>query len=276
MWRACLALWLLFNPPLSHATVVLNEISPRTDPEWVELYNTGPDPVDLTNWYFLDLVSNQKIIASPSAFPANTYYLFTTSSGWLNNTGTESLTLYSSSGTAIDSVTFATTDPDTSIARVPDLTGSWYLSQVPTQLSPNPTPAPSPSPSPSPTSSLPSPSSAVAQTPTPTPTPTPAPSPSPSSSPSPKPLPTASPPASPSPLLSDSSVGTVAGEAIQIDLSIFSLSPVPSIDPSPTPRPTLNPTRAKTTLFVGAGLLLLALSSYFGLRHYHPKLKSDV
>jgi len=108
--------------------------------------------------------------------------------------------------------------------------------------------------------------------PTPTPTPTPSPSPSPDPSPDlspslpPSPVPSPSPISqspSPSPDLSDQE-STVAGVTIET-LHLENPSPSLSIEPS---SPTLNRARARTALFVGAGLLLISLAGYLGYRQY--------
>lgn len=115
----------------------------------------------------------------------------------------------------------------------------------------------------------------------PSPQPTPTPSPILTPTPSPSPTPKTSPPPSPVPTpsihpLSSTSTGTVAGQAVEIDLSGFGISPPPSLAPSlpgeagPTSigRPVLNKSRAKTALLLGTGLLIISISSFFGYHKY--------
>lgn len=278
MWRvfAYLIIFLVFTPSTS-ASVIINEVSPRSSPEWVELYNPDPAPTDLTGWYFKDASGTKKLITQPESFLPNSYYLATGYSSWLNNTGQESLYLFDSTDNMVDSVSFDETNEDTTVARVPDINGAWLLDQVPTPLAtnvqpspsitPDPTPEPSPSisPTPSPSSSpspLPS-TLAAAQKPTPTPTilPSPKPSLSPSLAPSIPPITTAS-------IDAHSPEGTVAGETT-IDLSGYGSTSSPSVDPS-TPIDSsslsLNKSRAKTLGFIVAGLLLLSLATYLWIR----------
>ena len=278
MWRvfAYLIIFLVFTPSTS-ASVIINEVSPRSNPEWVELYNPDPVPIDLTGWYFKDASGTKKLIAQPESFPSNTYYLATGYSSWLNNTGQESLYLFDSTDNMVDSVSFDETNEDTTVARVPDISGAWLLDQVPTPLAtnvqpspsitPDPTPEPSPSisPTPSPSSSpspLPS-TLASAQKPTPTPTILPSPKPSLSPSVAPNTNPSSTPLSS---ILTPE--GTVAGESI-IDLSSYGSTSSPSVYPSsPIESSTLslNKSRAKVLIFIGSGLSLLSLAIYLWLR----------
>lgn len=108
-------------------------------------------------------------------------------------------------------------------------------------------------------------------TPTTSPSHTPTPSPSPSSTTTSKPSMIPSPVPSPSPALSSPSVGTVAGEATEIDLSGFGVLPTTSpvgADYHPPVAPTINKSRAKTALIIGTGLVLTSLASFLGYRKY--------
>ena len=118
----------------------------------------------------------------------------------------------------------------------------------------------------------------------PSPLPTPTPSPSPTATPVPSSTKTPAPSVvlqdvvgSPSiHPLSSTSTGTVAGQAVEIDLSGFGISPHPSLAPSlageagpaSTVGLVLNKSRAKTALLLGTGLLIISISSFFGYRKY--------
>lgn len=118
----------------------------------------------------------------------------------------------------------------------------------------------------------------------PSPQPTPTPSPSPTATPVPfstkTPVPSVvlqdvvgSPSVHP---LSSISTGTVAGQAVEIDLSGFGIPPSPSVAPSlpaqadhtSIGRPVLNKSRAKTALLLGTGMLIISISSFYGYRKY--------
>lgn len=121
-------------------------------------------------------------------------------------------------------------------------------------------PSPSPSVSPSPTTQS-------TSTPTLSPTTTPSPS-----------MPTAPKPTiAPSPSLESASSGTVAGDSTIIDLSQYGKSPGPSPrhEPQLLKEVTLNKSRLKTVLLIGSGLVLLAISSFFGYRLYLRKIAKN-
>ena len=271
MRKFLLVLVLLFcSSGLAKGSVVINEVSPRSDPEWVELYNSGPDAVDLTGWYLLDLKDNQESLSSLGLVQANHYIVFSRPKGWLNDTSEESLRLYSPGAIdSVDSLSYITISENMSVARIPNITGAWFTNQIQTQgisndisVSPSPSSIVSPSPS-----SIPP----AAQTPTPSPSPTLSPSPTPSPSPSPTPKPSIKPTPSPLPTpdLSPAPVGTVAGESIEIDLSAYGHeSPVPSLPGDSRKAMVINPSRAKTALLIGTSLVLISLASYFGYRKY--------
>ncbi len=255
---------------VAHAQIIINEVSPRSDPEWIEIYNQGSDPVDLTNWYFKDAAGNKKMLPATDPLLSSTYFVASGYTSWLNNTGDESVYLYNNLDTLVDSLSFGETKTNTTIARMPNLGNTWFVDQVPTPLSSNDLPSPTPSPtliaSPSPTPTPQTSPAAIAQTPSPTPTPppsitptpTPTPSPSPITSPTPKTTPFLTPSFTPTPI-----TATVAGA---IDLSSYGASPTPdaSLVNSPIPRSLiLNYTRLKNLLLPLLGLGLIAISIYF-------------
>ena len=258
----------LFARPISvTASIVINEVSPLTNPEWIELYNPGSEAVDLTNWYFLDFSDTKKTLASGSAIPALSYFVFNNNNYWLNNNDPEVLKLYDSSGVLIDSVAFDPTNPETTVARIPDL-GEWYLDQLPTPNEANPTPIPSTTPTPTPTPiPTPDPSIAVAQEPSPSPTPTPTPTPT----PSPSPITLSTPSSSLTSSLSSPATGTVAGEMVEINLTGFGIA-TPAASPIPSPSvPTLNQSRAIYVILMGTGLIFLSLAGFLGVRQYRKQ-----
>lgn len=113
-------------PPAQTETVVINEFmpNPQEGNEWVEIYNATGSPVDITNWKFVDLADNQKVLGA-AVIPAGGYYVFEDGTGWLNNTGEETLTLLNDQGVAVNSYTFSGTTAGVSIGRNIDGAGSF-------------------------------------------------------------------------------------------------------------------------------------------------------
>jgi hypothetical protein len=244
----------LFVHPVS-AAIWINEISPSTDPEWIELYNDGTSEIDLTNWMFRE-EGGVDYVLSGSIGPSS-YLVIHHADRWLNNSGdTLTLTSNASPSAIIDQYSFGSVTSDKSVYRSPLGSTNWIVGS-PSQGSANPTPSPSPSPSPSPTP-------AASPSPSPTATPTPTPKPSPPSSPTFKPSPS-------NPVLSSPKVGTVAGESTAIDLSSFGILTSPIASPKPLAEAgklSLNVSRAKTAMLVGTGLILTSVTGYFGYRKY--------
>ncbi|MEK7065537.1 MAG: lamin tail domain-containing protein, partial [Patescibacteria group bacterium] len=74
-----------------HASVVLNEFSSNSDPEWVELYNTTADPVNIMGWKLSDEVNTTASLSG--VIDGNDYFVYERSGGWLNNSGGATITL---------------------------------------------------------------------------------------------------------------------------------------------------------------------------------------
>jgi hypothetical protein len=257
MCKFLLALTLVFLFVRSvHAAVWINEISPSTDPEWIELHNDGSVEVDLASWLLEDGNSSHSddLLLSGVISPFG-YLVFNHKEGWLNNSG-DTLKLYNNASPSaiVDQYMYESVSADKTIARIPSGSESWQLATS-SQGVANPIPSPSPSPSPSPT-------------------PTPSPSPSPTPTPTPKPSPSPSPTQKPSPsiiVLASPQTGTVAGESVEIDLSEFGIIASPIASPKQLAEAgslSLNRSRAKTALLTGAGLVILSIVGYLGYRKY--------
>jgi len=67
--------------------VVINEFVSDNATEWVELYNNGSSPVDLTGWTLEDEAGTSKSLSSLGTIGVDGYKVFTCASGWLNNGG---------------------------------------------------------------------------------------------------------------------------------------------------------------------------------------------
>ena len=182
----CLLLFTLIFPSSIYAAILINEISPSTDPEWIELYNDGDIAVDLAGFLLEDgNSSHTDDLNLTGSILSKGYLVFTHTEGWLNNNG-DTIKLYNndSPSVIIDQHTYGSVDATHSIVRSPDGNENWVITSMITNGSSNPTPTPSPTPTPTATST---------PTVTPTSTPTKTPTPTPTKKPTPKPTPTKTP-----------------------------------------------------------------------------------
>lgn len=181
---------------------VINEFSPKGDPEWVELYNNTSSAIDLTGWTITDGANHVKSISG--SIDASGYFVYENPSGWLNDTGGDSIILKDASSNTIDSITYGsgsilTPDSGMCTARTPDGSGTWTSNISCTKNSVNPN-APTATPAPTATAtSAPTATSTSTPTPVSTRTPTPIPTKTASAKPSPTPAPDGAGQASPTP-----------------------------------------------------------------------------
>lgn len=112
--------------------------------DWIELYNTGAEAVDLTGMQ-LTLASGKSFTFPSGTIAASACYQVLCDSGLdssATNTGFnlpasgDTINLYNASGTAIDSLDYGQQVTDYSVGRYPDGTGSFTLC-VPTQAAAN-------------------------------------------------------------------------------------------------------------------------------------------
>ncbi|MFZ5933133.1 MAG: lamin tail domain-containing protein [Patescibacteria group bacterium] len=175
------ALFIFWLVGTAHAQLI-NEFLPNGTSEWVEFYNDKDYPVDLSKYFFDDDndfvsdIGSNKISLSGILPPGGLCYWDL--STYLNNDG-DTPTLFSDTGTIVDTYTYASTSAGLSFSRVPD-GGAWQINVSPSKASTNcaslaPTPTPTPTPSPTPT-------------PTPTPIPTKSPTSTPTKTSTPKPI----------------------------------------------------------------------------------------
>jgi len=207
----------LFYVPLSfvRASVVINEVSPASDPEWIELYSTDSSSVSLDGCK-LQMGSVSQSVSFSSSDVLTDQVRFKVikkgvypgwSSNWLNNSGdtinfmcpsnNDSIAYGNASGAIIGIPTSSQT-----IGRSPDGNSNFTILATVTEGSANPTPTPTPTPTltptPSPTDS-PTPTSTPTKTPTPTKSPTPTNTSTPTNTPIPSPTKTPTLTPSPSP-----------------------------------------------------------------------------
>ena len=220
---------LLFGSSKTFATLYINEFASDTagtivDSDWVEIFNNGPDPVDLSLYKFKDGSTNN--LALSGTISVNGFVTFAWSNK-LNKTGDLiKMVLVSDETVVISEVGYGdrggdlvAPSPGQSGGRQTDGSASWVVFSSPTKNSTNNGSgvAPSPSPSPTPLSSSPSPS------------PSPLPSQSPKASPSP------SPKASSSPVPS-----AVAASSLKLSPALTK-KPSPKLSPKSSPRPSPSP-----------------------------------
>lgn len=248
-WLFCALPFLAF--PLSiKANVVINEFLPNPSAgnnEWVELFNTGTDQVDVSTYKLVDDGNHSKDLTtlgtiSPSGFAVYEY----TGDGWLNNSG-DSVHLKDSNGAALDDYTYTgNTSENTSYGRYPDGTGSFSIQASSTKGTTNSGPVPTP------TQTLtPEPTTVPTNTPSPSNTPTSAPLPTVTTAPTPKPTPKPSPKPSliPTPTNQSDPTPQVLGTTV-----------APTDTPAPQPIPTKKPFPYLGLILIGLGCLGIAVS----------------
>ena len=236
-----LMLGLVLATPVQ-AAVVINEAFPnpsgtdRTEPiEFIELYNTGNELIDLTGYTLQDKVKTFTL-SGMTINPLGYLALRKSQTGiGLNNDG-DTVTLKDANQVVMDNFSFSDTIEDKSWSRIPDGAGEWTEGTEPSEGSANVTLSPSP---------------------TPTPTPTPIPTVSPTPKPSPTPTPTIK--ASPQVL-----AATVAAEVEETP------APTTTATPSATPQPEIKKqSKWAWLMIVGGGGLALAALFPFLSKWYH-------
>ena len=133
----------------SNNSVYADEIGEYDD--WVELYNSSSDPIDISGMYLADdLEDNLNIIPSSNQFsttvPANGYLII-----WFDkdqdqgplhigeklSADGEGVYLYNAERVLIDSVTFGVQETDISMGRYPDGSDRWVKFTTPTPAKSN-------------------------------------------------------------------------------------------------------------------------------------------
>ena len=152
--------WTNTPPPASVPVpdIVLNELLPNpsgadTDVmpngEWVELYNNTDSSIDLSGYYLKDGnnhrvdVESCRIMGGSTVIPSHGFLVVyrkggigCTASNFSMNDAGDTVTLYDSSDTVLDSHTYIGSSVDKSIARSPDGMGPWH-DPIPTPGAPN-------------------------------------------------------------------------------------------------------------------------------------------
>jgi len=232
--------------PKVFAQVVINEVSPASDPEWVEIYNVSSDSASLKNYSVnFGSDSQNKFFCDIENINGNAYKIVSLSSHWLADSG-DTVTLKNGDD-VVDTAAYGTNhtlkSPTSagSISRLPDGSLTWVLLASSTEQGdvfsfdcPTPTPTstvtPSPTPSPSPT-----------PTPTPTKTPTPIPTKTPTPTPTTKPSPT--------------------GSSEVLGIESISTTPTPTQAPNIGNKPPI-----LAFVLIGTGMVFIGGSAYLGFR----------
>lgn len=255
---------LLISSTQVFAQVVINEVSPASDPEWVEIYNNSSDSASLKN-YSLNFGSDtqNKFFCDAENINGNAYKIISLSSHWLADSG-DTVTLKNGDD-AVDSIAYGSghvlKSPIStgSISRLPDGTSNWILLTASTQQGdivsfdcPTPTPTETPHPTQTPTLTL-------TPVPTPTRTPTPVPTRIPTPTPTKIPNPTKSP---------EENLSTASGNVLGLG-DTFS---------NPISSPASN-VMNKSTIFafglMGTGAIFIGLSVYLGIRSVKNSVKQN-
>lgn len=170
----------LFSPRVVFAQVVINELlpNPTEGADWVELYNTTNQDINLDGWILDDEGTKTNMVEIKDVtISAYTFWLFEVGSRL--NKSSDTIYLIDDKGLTVDEYQYtANPGTDTSLGRMPDGEDWGTCSEATPETEnqcvlPTPTPTPSLTPTPEP--------------PTPTPTPTPEP---PTSTPTLSPTPT--------------------------------------------------------------------------------------
>ncbi|MFZ5365908.1 MAG: lamin tail domain-containing protein [Patescibacteria group bacterium] len=238
----------LFLPEKVLAQVVINELLPNpTDgPDWVELYNSTGQDINLNNWILDDEGTTTNMVDIKEAtISAKGFLVFEVGSRL--NKSSDTIYLKDDHGSTIDEYQY-TKDPGTGVSygRMPD-GGDWGICQVPTKGGANSCVVPTPTPEPEEVSE---------PTPTPTPLPTPLPTPTPTPTPTKKPTPT--------PTLIPTPTGEILGE--EATPSAEEAPPTPEV----LGETTKNPSNLLPKILIGTGTLLLLISGGFLL---FPKIR---
>lgn len=258
----------LSTSPL-YAQVIINEISPASDPEWVELYNNSDQEINLEGWEVADDETStghfNVTITQEKQNPVISGHSFLVVEGGtsgLSNTS-DMVFLYDQSNNIIDQYFYEKGKTNKTFSRIPDGNGQFTANTDPTPNSPNQAPIIVSTSTPTPT-----PTSAVASTITPSSTPKPA--------STLTPIPTAKIIVTPTPTFD---LEDPDSSSSSIDLVLGELNSLPqSSDPDQLEQSLTETDQPKLPLwitFTGAGILLgtLGFSAYQIYRRNQPSAK---
>ncbi|MCG8346656.1 MAG: lamin tail domain-containing protein, partial [Chloroflexales bacterium] len=133
------------TPEAQPHTVVINELMAAGQPEWIELYNNGAEPVTLTNWMIKRISASgtekRKTLAAAIVKPHGFVVLEFTDS-FLNNDGA-TLELFDAWGDPVgEAVVYPALGDDQVYARTSDGGIDWSAAYLPSRGRPNLPPPP--------------------------------------------------------------------------------------------------------------------------------------
>jgi len=289
-----LLFFFVFKTPVFAGEIVINEFLVDPDSQqWVELYNKGIDPVDISGWFIDDSGGTQKFTI-PAGTIINTSEFKTFDSSYFNLNRTSADTIQLLNGLSVEDSYSYNTGPgvNNSYGRDEDGIGSWVVFNSPTKRSTNNASIPAPTATPTFT-----PIPTATSTPTPTKTPTPTPTTKPTSTPkvpTPTKIPTptaikSGPTAAPSILIaSDVQESTqealptsILGESTESAVNNVSLTDNPKITVSPFAKETKNLASSTSNLskiLIGIGIVFLISCGILAFRSYkrHREDRSTV
>jgi len=272
-------------PKTVFAEIFINEFSSDTDPDWVEIYNSGPDQVDLSLYRLRDNTSSNKLDLF-GIIPSNSFATFDWSNRLNKDGDLIKLTLISND-TIVDDVAYGNVGTDVvsptsdqSAGRQNDGKEGWVIFGITTKGSTNNTSAPVPTPT-----LTPAPTTIPTNTPTPTKTPTPTPTTKPTSTPK-VPTPTKIPTATPiklgptaSPILIANDVEESTREALPTSiLGESTESAVNTVSPSPFAKETktlASSTSNLSKILIGIGIIFLISCGILAFRGYIKSRKEN-
>lgn len=155
-------LFFIISPAQIYASVVVNEIMPHPSlgVDWIELYSTESQEVDLSGWKIEDSTGILETFSEGTKIGSSSAFMQISKSNRLNNGG-DTVRIKDKLGTVIDEKSY-TEDPGIgiTIGRYPDGTGNWgvLINASPngsnSNLAPTATLAPSSTPTLTPTPKL--------------------------------------------------------------------------------------------------------------------------
>ncbi len=125
----CSLFLLLWHAPVAHAvsTISINEISPATAEEWVELYNPGNEPVAIGGWVLDDEKAGGTVIEVPAGTVVPAYGVVVIARSGNIFDATDAVQLIAPGNAVVDAVSYtgAVSGSGQTYRRMPDGESTW-------------------------------------------------------------------------------------------------------------------------------------------------------